>query len=71
MHPIHTAALVILAACAPLQTADESFPIKPVSPEQVAEDKLDAGFFKKSTLVQDILIATSDKVSDFTHREAA
>lgn len=71
MNPIHTAALVLLAICAPLRAADESFPIKPVSPEQVAEYKLDAGFFKKATLVQDILIATSDKVSDFTHREAA
>lgn len=74
-HPFRTSAFAFLASFAlvgsPLCGADEAFPIKPVSPEQVAEYKLDAGFFKKATLVQDILIATSDKVSDFTHREAA
>ncbi len=74
-HSFRTSALVFLASFAlvgsPLRAADEAFPIKPVSPEQVAEYKLDAAFFKKATLVQDILIATSDKVSDFTHREAA
>ena len=76
-HPsrFQTAAWVLLASftllAAPLRAADEGFPIQPVSAEQVAEYKLDAGFFKKATLVQDILIATSDKVSDFTHREAA
>ncbi len=74
-HPFRTAATVLLAtfalAASPLRAADEPFPIKPVSPEQIAEYQLDAAFFKKATLVQDILIATSDKVSDFTHREAA
>ena len=52
-------------------SAGELFDIKPVSAEQVAEYKLDAAFFKKATLVQNILIATSEKVSDVTHREAA
>ena len=70
-----TAALVLLASFsligAPLRAAEEAFPIQPVSAEQVAQYNLDAGFFTKATLVQDILIATSDKVSDFTHREAA
>lgn len=58
-----------LFATAP--AAADTFAIQPVSPAQAEEYKLDAAFFKKATLVQDILIATSDKVSDFTHREAA
>ncbi len=64
-------AVIAFAAAAPFCTADGIFEIKPVSAEQVAEYKLDAAFFKKATLVQNILIATSEKVSDFTHREAA
>lgn len=66
-------ALIALAfaAVAPTLRADGTFPINAVTPEQIAEYKLDAAFFKKATLVQNILIATSDKVSDFTHREAA
>ena len=66
-------ALIAFAFAAAEQTsrADGAFPIKPVTPEQIAEYKLDAAFFKKATLVQNILIATSDKVSDFTHRESA
>ena len=35
------------------------------------EYKLDTSFYKKATYVQDILIATSDKVSDYAHLEAA
>lgn len=62
---------VAMLAGSPLRAADEIFPVKPVSPEQAAEYKLDAAFFKKATLVQNILIATSEQVSDFTHREAA
>jgi hypothetical protein len=38
---------------------------------QSTEYKLDNAFYKKCTLVQNILIATSDRVSDDTHREAA
>jgi hypothetical protein len=65
-------ALIALIALIPLESrADAAFPILPVSAEQAAEYKLDTKFFKKATLVQNILIATSDKVSDFTHREAA
>ena len=66
-------ALVAFAfvAAAPFCIAGESFEIKAVTPEQDAGYKLDAAFFKKATLVQNILIATSEKVSDFTHREAA
>ncbi len=45
--------------------------IKPISAEQATEYKLDARFYKKGTVVQDILIATSEKVSDLAHLEAA
>ena len=57
--------------CASLHAAAAPLQVKPVSPEQAAEYKLDPNFFKKGTLVQDILIATSTNVSDFTHLEAA
>ncbi len=45
--------------------------VKPLAKELAAEYKLDPGFFGKATMVQDILIATSTKVEDHTHREAA
>ena len=54
-----------------LWATDEVFRVAPVTPEQVAEYKLDAKFFKKCTTAQNILIATSEKVSDFTILEAA
>ncbi len=57
--------------CASLHVAHVPLQVKPVSGEQAAEYKLDPNFFKKGTLVQDILIATSTNVSDFTHLEAA
>ena len=47
------------------------FHVKPVSAEQATEYKLDARFYKKCTLVQNILIATSERVSDYAHLEAA
>jgi hypothetical protein len=45
--------------------------IKPPTAAQAEEYKLDAAFYKKCTLVEDILIATSNKVSDHALREAA
>jgi len=68
-------ALVLLAAApllgAQVHAAAPAFPVQPISEAQAAEYQLDGKFFRKATLVQDILIATSEKVSDFTHREAA
>lgn len=61
---------VWVSGCASIRTADVSFKIQPVSQEQAREYKL-AAFYKKATLVQNILIATSDKVSDYAHLEAA
>lgn len=48
-----------------------AYDVKPLSDELATEYKLDSSFFKKGTMVQDILIATSEKVTDHTHREAA
>ena len=45
--------------------------VQPLSKELAEEYKLDTSFYKKATYVQDILIATSDKVSDYAHLEAA
>ncbi|MCE9610496.1 MAG: hypothetical protein K8R23_09915 [Chthoniobacter sp.] len=54
-----------------LSAIGAEFEVKPVSPEQAAEYKLLPSFYKKATLVQEILIATSDKVPDVVHKEAA
>lgn len=53
---------------APLKTA---YKIAPPSDAQAKEYKLDPKIFKKSALVQDILIATTDHVADDAIREAA
>jgi hypothetical protein len=45
--------------------------IKPPTEEQAQEYKLDTDFYKKCTLIEGILIATSKNVSDHAHREAA
>jgi hypothetical protein len=50
---------------------DAAFQVKPLSEEQAVEYQLDASFYKKCTQVQDILIASSDRVSDYAHRETA
>ncbi len=38
--------------------------VKPLAAGQLEEYKLDPAFYKKGTWVEDILIATSEKVSD-------
>ena len=48
-----------------------AYEVKPLSRKIADEYKLDRAFFKKGTMVQDILIATSVKVTDYTHLEAA
>ncbi|MEI6604643.1 MAG: hypothetical protein WCP35_04990 [Verrucomicrobiota bacterium] len=47
------------------------YQVKPVTAEQAAEYKLSNTFYKKCTLVENILIATSEKVPDVVHLEAA
>ena len=57
--------------CASLRSPEAAFQVHPVSEAQAADYKLSTNFFKKATLVQNILIATSAKVSDVTILEAA
>ena len=49
----------------------EKYSIKPPTQEQAEQYRLDETFYRKCTLVQGILIATSDRVSDLAIREAA
>jgi hypothetical protein len=51
--------------------AKDAHEIKSLTDSQAEQYKLDPSFYKKSTMVQDILIATSDRVSDHAHRETA
>lgn len=52
-------------------TALADAPISAVSQEQAEKYQLDTAFYKKSTMVQGIMIATSNRVSDHAIREAA
>ena len=54
-----------------VSAADPVYQVKPLTDGQAAEYKLDPSFYKKCTEVQQILIATSGKVSDFAHLETA
>ncbi len=51
--------------------AADSAAIRPPTDEQAESYKLDREFYKKALLVQDILIVTSDRVSDLAIRESA
>lgn len=63
--------LFLAALCAALTAIASAYEVKPVTEAQVSEYKLDPFFFKKGTEVQGILIATSDRVADVAHQEAA
>ena len=52
-------------------TAISAHEVKPLSGALATEYKLDPAFYQKSALLQDILIATSKRVSDYTILEAA
>ena len=54
-----------------LATSLGAHEVKPLTEEQLKEYELDPAFYKKGTWVQEILIATSEKVSDVAHLEAA
>ena len=61
----------LTASCSPAWSADPAYQVKPLTDAQAAEYKLAPSFYKKCTEVQEILIATSEKVSDFAHLETA
>jgi len=52
-------------------SAQAVYEVKPLTESQASEYKLDTSFYRKATLVQNILIATSAKVSDLAHQETA
>ncbi|MCH7729570.1 MAG: hypothetical protein IH991_24295, partial [Planctomycetes bacterium] len=62
--------LCLILSAIPSLAAD-AFETKELSKEQAKEFKLDGSFYKKSTLVQNILIASSDRVSNHAHLETA
>ena len=63
--------LVQVAIAAALLNQATAYEVNPITATQASEYKLDQSFFQKGTLVQNILIATSKRVADHTHREAA
>ncbi len=63
--PVALLVMLVMAASA------SGHEIKPPTDAQAKEYGLEASFYKKCTMVQDILIATSEHVSDLTHLEAA
>ena len=56
---------------ATLPAIAEAYDLKPITEAQATEYKLEPTFYKKGILVQEILIATSKEVSNFTLLEAA
>lgn len=65
------ALVAVLAMDGPDSAIAEKYSVQKLSDEQAAEYDLDASFYSKVTEVEGILIATSDKVSDLAHLEAA
>ena len=51
--------------------AHATYSVESLSEAQANEYKLDRAFYKKATMVQDILIVTSDKVANLAHNETA
>ncbi|MEY3837459.1 MAG: hypothetical protein RL304_441 [Verrucomicrobiota bacterium] len=70
--PLLLALLAGLTACQPsVRGPADLAPVPALTAEQATEYKLDPKFYRKATLAEGILIATSGKVADHTHREAA
>ncbi|MFK7789126.1 MAG: hypothetical protein AB8C95_06460 [Phycisphaeraceae bacterium] len=63
--------LFLLTLCLPTLAAEKTFTVAPPTAEQIDFYDLDSDFYTKSILVQDILIATSDNVSDYALKESA
>lgn len=62
---------LVIASSALASGSSAKYQVKPVSDEQAKEYGLDTSFYKKCTVVQNILIATSEGVSNHAHLEAA
>ncbi len=70
MHRILLSLTVLMVTFIARTTAAD-YAVQPISEEQAAEYDLDPNFYKKVTEAEGILIATSQRVSDLAHREAA
>jgi hypothetical protein len=68
---VSIALVTFLATLVPATAQAEKYKVVSLQPEIAQEYDLDTSFYKKTTYVQGILIATSDKVSDYAHLEAA
>jgi hypothetical protein len=62
---------LVIASSALAFGANAKSQVKPLTDKQAKEYGLDTSFYKKCTMVQNILIATSDRVSNHAHLEAA
>ncbi len=60
-----------VALCASLAASASAYEVKAINRELAAEYKLDPAFFSKGTVTQGILIATSERVANVAHQEAA
>jgi hypothetical protein len=69
--PIRILAAAALLATAFTQVDAAEWQVKPLTGEQARDYDLDTAFYKRATFVQGILIATSARVPDHVHREAA
>ena len=63
--------LMTFALAGPALAEEQAYTVTPPTAEQAAFYDLDTGFYKKSIMVQNILIATSDNVSDHAVKESA
>ncbi len=63
--------LAFANAAVSAESADAPHKVKTLSDGQAKEYGLNTTFYKKCTSAQDVLIATSEHVSDHAHREAA
>ena len=69
--PLVFPGLLLALSVSACTTAGSVYRVEALSKEQASAYELDASFYTKTTLVQGIIIATSDRVSDHAHREAA
>ena len=65
------ALLFVAALPAAAQDADELYPVRQPTAQELEYFDLDPDFYTKACLTQDILIATSENVSDFAIMETA
>lgn len=63
--------LLVTVAAAGFGSSAAACEVTPLGEARAKEYGLDASFYKKCMVVQDILIATSERVSDYAHLEAA